>query len=282
MPESPFELAAAAASAIRQRTASERLDTLVVLGTGLGPAVPLLGAEGPPVDLLALPGFPTPTGIGHTARAWTIDLAGRRVLVVGGRVHLYEGRSPDEVVHLVRSAVLAGCTTVALTASAGGIHPDYAPGELVLISDHLNLTGRSPLSGLPADHPSGTPFVDLTDAWSPELRGAARRADPSLREGVYAQLPGPHLESPAEIRMLRTLGADLVGMSTVLEAIAARHLGARVLGVAVVSNPAAGLGTGPLTVEEIRAGAERAVPQLARLLRATLASSIGDGRPSAP
>ncbi len=273
MPDSPLELAAEAATAIRQRTEPGRLDALVVLGTGLGPAAQLLGAEGPPLDLLELPGFSTPTGLGHVARAWVVEVAGHRVLVVGGRVHLYEGRSPDEVVHLVRSAVLAGCTTVTLTASAGGIHPDYVPGELVLIADHLNLTGRSPLSGLPADHPSGTPFVDLTDAWSPELRGAARRADPSLREGVYAQLPGPHLESTAEIRMLRTLGADLVGMSTVLEAIAARHLGARVLGVAVVSNPAAGLGAGPLTVEEIRAGAGAAVPQLARLLRATLASS---------
>jgi purine-nucleoside phosphorylase len=273
VPASPFELAAEAAAAIRQRLGTERLDALVVLGTGLGPAAQLLGAEGPPLDLLELPGFSTPTGIGHVAKAWSVDVAGTRLLVVGGRVHLYEGRSPDEVVHLVRSAVLAGCSTVALTASAGGIRPDYLPGEPVLIADHLNLTGRSPLSGLPADHPSGTPFVDLTDAWSPELRGAARRADPSLREGVYAQLPGPHLESPAEIRMLGTLGADLVGMSTVLEAIAARHLGARVLGVAVVSNPAAGLGTGPLTVEQIRAGAAAAVPRLAGVLRSTLGGS---------
>ena len=273
MPASPFDLAAEAAAAIRQRIGTERLDALVVLGTGLGPVAPLLDAVGPPVDLLELPGFSTPTGIGHVARAWAIDMAGRRVLVVGGRVHLYEGRSPDEVVHLVRSAVLAGCSTVALTASAGGIHPDYVPGELVLIADHLNLTGRSPLSGLPADHPSGTPFVDLTHAWSPELRVAARRADPSLREGVYAQLPGPHLETPAEIRMLRTLGADLVGMSTVLEAIAARHLGAHVVGVAVVSNPAAGLGAGPLTVEQIKAGAASAVPRLADLLRSTLTPS---------
>ena len=225
MPDSPLELAAEAATAIRQRTEPGRLDALVVLGTGLGPAAQLLGAEGPPLDLLELPGFSTPTGLGHVARAWVVEVAGRPragrrragpplrgpLTRRGGAPRPFRraGGLHDRDAHRI----------------GRGIHPDYVPGELVLIADHLNLTGRSPLSGLPADHPSGTPFVDLTDAWSPELRGAARRADPSLREGVYAQLPGPHLESTAEIRMLRTLGADLVGMSTVLEAIAARHLG---------------------------------------------------------
>ena len=145
------------------------------------------------------------------------------------------------VVHGVRTAVAAGCRVVALTNAAGGIAPDYQVGQPVLVRDHLNLTGRSPLSGLgpPDGYPSR--FTDLTDLYSARLRVLAREADPSLAEGVYAAMPGPHYETPAEIRMLATLGADLVGMSTVLEAIAARHLGAEVLAISLVTNPAAGL-----------------------------------------
>ena len=149
-----------------------------------------------------------------------------------GRTHLYEGRGVDAVAHGVRTAAAAGCRTVVLTNAAGGLARGHGVGEPVLISDHLNLTGRSPLRG--------PRFVDLTDLYSPRLRALAREIDPTLAEGVYAGLPGPHFETPAEIRMLRMLGADLVGMSTVLEAIAARAEGVEVFGLSLVTNLAAG------------------------------------------
>jgi purine-nucleoside phosphorylase len=184
-----------------------------------------------------------------------------------GRVHLYEGLSPAAVVHGVRTAVAAGCRTVVLTNAAGGIRAGLSVGEPVLISDHLNLTGRSPLAGPP---PPGSRFTDLTDLYSPRLRALAREADPSLTEGVYAMMPGPHYETPAEITMLGRLGADLVGMSTVLEAIAARHLGAEVLGISLVTNLAAGLAGQSLSHAEVveagRASASRMGSLLAGIL----------------
>jgi purine-nucleoside phosphorylase len=185
-----------------------------------------------------------------------------------GRVHLYEGLSPATVVHGVRTAVAAGCRTVVLTNAAGGIRTGLSVGEPVLISDHLNLTGRSPLAGPP---PSiGPRFTDLTGLYSPRLRALAREADPGLAEGVYAMMPGPHYETPAEITMLGRLGADLVGMSTVLEAIAARHLGAEVLGISLVTNLAAGLAGQSLSHAEVveagRASASRMGSLLAGIL----------------
>jgi len=168
-------------------------------------------------------------------------------------VHLYEGLPPATVVHGVRTAVSAGARVVVLTNAAGGIRPGLAVGQPVLISDHLNLTGKSPLTG-PAPA-VGQRFVDLTDLYSPRLRALAREADPSLAEGVSAMPPGPHYETPAEITALGRLGADLVGMSTVLEAIAARHLGAEVLGISLVTNLAAGLaGHGLSHAEVVEAG----------------------------
>lgn len=271
-PFSALEVAERAAEALWERTGLSRLDALIVLGTGLGPTAELLGAKGPPIELVDLPGFQPPTVIGHRAHAWSVNLAGQHTLVVGGRVHLYEGRTESEVVHLVRTAVLAGCKIVMLTTAAGGIRPGFSPGEIVMISDHLNMTGRSALIDVPADHPLGSPFVDLTDAWSPRLRAAARSNDPSIAQGVYAQLLGPQFETPAEIRMLEILGADLVGMSTVLEATAARHLGAEVLGLAVVTNPAAGRDTSRIEVDEILASAASARTSLADLLRGALNS----------
>jgi purine-nucleoside phosphorylase len=195
-----------------------------------------------------------------------------------GRVHLYEGHGPATVVHGVRTAVAAGCQVVVLTNAAGGIRAGYQVGQPVLIRDHLNLTGRSPLGGPPP--PDGYPprFTDLTDLYSARLRALAARADEGLAEGVYAALPGPHYETPAEIRMLRTLGADLVGMSTVLEAIAARHLGAEVLAISLVSNLAAGLAAHGLDHTEVVAAGQAAAGRMGSLL-AGLLPVIVPGQP---
>jgi purine-nucleoside phosphorylase len=168
----------------------------------------------------------------------------------------------------VRTAVLAGCRAVVLTNAAGGIRPGLSVGQPVLISDHLNLTGKSPLTG-PAP-PSGQRFVDLTDLYSPRLRALARDADPSLAEGVYAMLPGPHYETPAEITMLGRLGADLVGMSTALEAIAARHLGAEVLAISLVTNLAAGLAGHGLSHAEVVEAGQASASRMGALLAAIL------------
>jgi purine-nucleoside phosphorylase len=174
------------------------------------------------------------------------------------------------IVHGVRTAVAAGCRVVALTNAAGGIAPDFRVGQPVLVRDHLNLTGRSPLAG--EAPPDGYPsrFTDLTDLYSPRLRALAREADPSLAEGVYAAMPGPHYETPAEIRMLRSLGADLVGMSTALEAIAARHLGAEVLAISLVTNPAAGLAAHGLDHAEVVAAGQAAAGRMGALLAQVL------------
>lgn len=258
----PFDQARIAARELARMTGVERHDVLVVLGTGLFSVAEQLGAAAPPVDLTSLPWFARFTGPGHRPEAWSVDLEGKRVLVVAGRLHLYEGWSPAEVVHPIRTAIATGVDVVVLTCSAGAVNPALSAGEVVAIRDHLNLTGTSPLVGVAAEGPSGSRHVDMVDAWSPRLRALAR-ATGLVGEGVYAQMPGPQLETPAEIRMLAALGADLVGMSTVPEVIAARHLGAEVLGLAVVTNAAAGTAAGgpkPLDVEEVLRVAAGAVP----------------------
>jgi purine-nucleoside phosphorylase len=262
----PFEQARLAARELGRQTGSDRHDVLVVLGTGLAPAAGLLGADGAPIDLSGLPWFPRYTAIGHRPEAWSIAIGSQRVLLVAGRLHLYEGLTPTEVVHPVRTAIAAGCTTAILTCSAGGINPALAVGDVVGVRDHLNLTGASPLTGVPAEHPTGSPYVDLTDAWSDTLRESAQSADPALADGVYAQVAGPHLETPAEVRMLAAMGADMVGMSLALEAIACRHLGTDVLGLAVVANPAAGTSPGTLSVADITAAADGAAARLAKVV----------------
>jgi purine-nucleoside phosphorylase len=181
-------------------------------------------------------------------------------------------------VHGVRTAVAAGCSVVVLTNAAGGVDPALAVGRPVLIADHLNLTGHNPLVGPPP--PSGPRFVDLSDCWSARLRGIARDVDPTLREGVYAAFLGPSYETPAEVRMARTLGADLVGMSTVLEAIAARQLGAEVLGLSLVTNPAAGVVAAPIDHADVLARGQAAADDLGRLLAAVVSAS-GPAPPSA-
>jgi purine-nucleoside phosphorylase len=248
--DDPFAAAAASADRLAALTGSH--DAAVVLGSGWTPAADAIGAAEAEIPLAELGGFPPSTVPGHTPKLRSVTAGPVRVLVFLGRVHLYEGLSPAAVVHGVRTAVAAGCRTVVLTNAAGGIRPGLTVGEPVLISDHINLTGKSPLAG---PSPPGGRFTDLTDLYSPRLRALAREADPSLAEGVYAMMPGPHYETPAEITMLGRLGADLVGMSTALEAIAARHLGAEVLGVSLVTNLAAGLaGYGLSHAEVVEAG----------------------------
>ena len=240
-PEDPFEAAWDSAARLAELTGQPRHDVAVVLGSGWAPAADALGSAAAEVPLARLGGFPPPTVGGHSPTVRSLAVGGVRALVFLGRVHLYEGHDVATVVHGVRTAVAAGCRVIVLTNAAGGIRAGYRPRQPVLISDHLNLTGRSPLTGPPP--PDGYPsrFTDLTDLYSRRLRALARGADPALTEGVYAALPGPHYETPAEIRMLRALGADLVGMSTALEAIAARHLGAEVLAISLVTNLAAGV-----------------------------------------
>ncbi len=272
MPEhtgDPFAVAAASAAALAEQTGQTRHDVAVVLGSGWAPAADVLGPAECEVPLAELGGFPEPRVPGHVPAVRLVRVGGLRVLVFLGRVHLYEGHSPAAVVHGVRTAIAAGCTTVVLSNAAGGIRSGLQPGQPVLISDHLNLTGCSPLTGLPvADGPS--PFTDLSEVYSARLRALARAADPDLAEGVYAALPGPQYETPAEIRMLRAAGADLVGMSTALEAIAARHLGAQVLGISLVTNVAAGLSAQKLDHADVLATAGTAVSRVGDLLAAIL------------
>jgi purine-nucleoside phosphorylase len=269
----PWALVAEAAAAIVARTGVERHDVLVVLGSGWTPAAERFGAVVQELPVAELPGFPTVAVAGHSGVLRSIEAeGGRRILALLGRVHAYEGHDLSAVVHGVRSAVQAGCSTVVLTNAAGGLRPGMRVGQPVLISDHLNLTGRSPLSGPAAPEALGLArFVDLTEAYAPRLRALARAVDPSLEEGVYAGLPGPHYETPAEIRMLQTMGADLVGMSTVHEVIAARHLGAEVLGLSLVTNLAAGLGAEHLDHADVldagRVAAEAMGTLLAQVVR---------------
>jgi purine-nucleoside phosphorylase len=268
----PFATAAAAAAELARRTGHPRHDVAVVLGSGWQDAAAGLGADAIELSTADLPGFVPPTVAGHQGKVRSVDIAGRRVLVLVGRVHLYEGRSPSEAVHPVRMAVAAGAKQVVLTNAAGGIDPAYRIGQTILIRDHLNLTGLSPLGGPPPPAGYAARFVDLTDCWSPRLRALAREIEPDLVEGVYAALPGPHYETPAEIAMLRLAGADLVGMSTVLEAIAARHVGAEVLGLSLVTNAAAGVADEPVAHEEVLAAGAAAAPGLARLIDGVIAA----------
>lgn len=256
------ELAQQAASEIARRTGVERHDVALVMGSGWLPAAERLGETRTELAAADLPGFRAPSVEGHGGTVRSVRVEGLDVLVFLGRTHFYEGHGVASVVHGVRSAAAAGCRAIVLTNGCGGLDPAWAPGTPVLISDHLNLTATSPIEG--------ANFVDLTDAYSPRLRELCREVDPSLDEGVYVQLPGPHYETPAEIRMIRTLGGDLVGMSTVLETIAAREAGMEVLGLSLVTNAAAGMSGEPLNHEEVleagRAAATRMGDLLGRVL----------------
>ena len=259
----PAQLARDAAAVLAQRTGAPSHDIAVVLGSGWRPAADVLGAPAVEMPASALPGFAVPQVIGHAGTVRSVQLRGplgeRRILVLLGRAHGYEGHDAAQVAHGVRTACAAGARVVVLTNAAGGITEGLSVGQPVLICDHLNLTATSPLVG--------PRFVDLTDTYSPRLRAMAREIDPSLVEGVYAGVPGPHFETPAEIRMLGVLGAHLVGMSTVLEAIAARAEGAEVLGISLVTNLAAGLTGVPLDPQEMLATAATSAVRMGTLLR---------------
>jgi purine-nucleoside phosphorylase len=260
---SPAATAQEAAAAIRDRTGVDVHDVAVTLGSGWAPAVAALGDPVAVVPTAELPGFTPPTAQGHGGELLSLRIGDHRVLVFIGRIHAYEGHELRHVVHPVRAACAAGAKTVVLTNAAGGLRENFAVGQPVLISDHLNLTARSPLVG--------AEFVDLVDAYSPRLRAIAHEIDPSLAEGVYAGLPGPQYETPAEIRMLRTLGADLVGMSTVHETIAARAAGAQVLAVSLVTNLAAGMTGRPLSHDEVLEAGRQSATRMGSLLSAVIA-----------
>ena len=265
-PADPFALAAAAADAFAAEVGVVSHDVALVLGSGWGPAADRIGATVGEVTASDLPGFPRSTVAGHGGTIRSLDADGTAVMAYFGRVHGYEGNPVSAVVHNVRTAASAGCRTIILTNAAGSLRTEWNPGQAVLIADHLNLTGHSPLAGAEAPEPYGPRFCDLTEAWSPRLRDLARELDPGLPEGVYAGLNGPQYETPAEIRMLATMGADLVGMSTVLECIAARHARLEVLGLSLVTNLAAGLAPAPLDHNEVLASGADAGDRLGGLL----------------
>jgi purine-nucleoside phosphorylase len=254
----PAAAAQEAARVLADKTGTDAHDVALVLGSGWLPALDALGGEHVEIRTTDLPGFAAPTVAGHAGRIRSLTVKGKRVLAFLGRTHYYEARDVRAVAHGVRVAAAAGCPVVVLTNACGGLRSDMKVGDPVLISDHLNLTWVSPLLG--------ARFVDLTDLYSRRLRDLVRDIDPSLAEGVYAQFPGPQYETPAEVRMARTLGADLVGMSTVLEAIAARAEGCEVLGISLVTNLAAGITGEPLNHEEVLAAGKAAAQRAGGLL----------------
>jgi len=272
-----YEELQAAAAAIRERTGRPAHQVAVVLGSGLGDyAAALPGAVAVPYS--EIPGFPVPRVEGHGGTLISARPEGKAVLVLSGRVHTYEGWPLDKVVFAVRAAVLCGCRVVVLTNAAGGAGDGLEPGDLVLIKDHINLTTRNPLVGANDDR-LGPRFPDMSAVYPEELRQAAHRAAEGagvpLKEGVYAWLLGPSYETPAEVQMAKRLGADLVGMSTVPEAIAARHMGARVLGISLVTNLAAGISPVPLSHEEVQQTAAAARGRFTALLDTLLPALAG-------
>jgi len=259
----PFDVAAAAAEYIAAKTGVPGHDIALVLGSGWGGAAELIGDVVAEIPTAEIPGFVSPAVQGHRSTTRSIrverpDGAVRHALVLGSRTHLYEGLGPRRVVHGVRTAAATGCETVILTNGCGSVHIGWRPGQPVLIKDHLNLTGQTPLEG--------AKFADMTDVYTPRLRDVARTVDPDLPEGVYAQFHGPQYETPAEVKMASLMGADLVGMSTALEAIAARHCRMDVLGISLATNLAAGISPHPLSHEEVLAAGQEAGPRISDLL----------------
>jgi purine-nucleoside phosphorylase len=261
-----YATAEAAAGAVHAATGVGRFDVAVILGSGWRTAADLLGETVAEVKSTELPGFLAPAVAGHEATIRAVRAGDRTALVFLGRTHYYECRDPAAVAHGIRTAAAAGVRIAVLTNGCGSLRPEWAPGTPVLISDHINLTGVSPLAG--------PRFVDLTDLYSARLRASCRQVDPALPEGVYVQLPGPHYETPAEIRMLQTIGGDLVGMSTALEAIAAREAGVEVLGISLVTNAAAGLTGDQLSHAEVLAAGQQAAQPMGRML-ATVLGQLG-------
>ena len=245
-------------------------ETALILGSGLNYFAESL-TDGQTIDYAAIPHFPRSTAPGHYGRLRRGRLGDKQVIVLQGRFHLYEGHPVEAIAHVIRTLKLLGVARAVFTNAAGGINREFKPGELMLISDHINLTGHNPLAGHNDDF-FGPRFPDMSTAYSPRLRGLMRQAAQGislmLREGVYAGVIGPSFETPAEIRMMRAIGADAVGMSTVLEVIAAVHCGMEAVGVSCVSNMAAGILDQPITVEEVMQVAEEIKGDFSALLRA--------------
>jgi purine-nucleoside phosphorylase len=252
------DLAREAAGTLARLTGVPRHDLALVLGSGWLPAAESLGEATAEIDTTELPGFSAAAVAGHSGRIRSIRAGERNLLVFCSRTHFYEGKGVAAVVHPVRTAAAAGCATIVLTNGCGGLRPSWTPGTPVLIRDHINLTAHSPIEG--------AHFVDLTDLYSARLRALCREVDPGLDEGVYVQFPGPHYETPAEVEMARRIGGDLVGMSTTLEAIAAREAGVEVLGISLVTNLAAGISDAPLDHEEVLVAGRAAAGRMGDLL----------------
>ncbi len=259
MSEDPNDLARAAAEYASTVLSVPTIDMALVLGSGWSSGADKLGETIGELELGDVPGFSKPVVSGHGGRLLAVRVeTGKVAAVFTGRTHYYEGRGTDPVAHGVRTAAAWGASTMVLTNGCGGLNPAWAPGTPVLISDHINLTGDSPLHG--------ATFVDLSEAYSKRLRDLAHTVDPDLPEGVYVQFRGPHYETPAEVRMAGILGGDLVGMSTTLETIAAREAGMEVLGISLVTNAAAGMGEANLNHAEVLEAGKEAGPRLAALL----------------
>jgi purine-nucleoside phosphorylase len=259
LPSDPYVLAKAAGAAILERFDIAGLDLAFVLGSGWLAAADDLGQPIGSCELAELPGFAQPTVVGHGASLHIVSTpTGKIAAIFTGRTHLYEGHGVDQVAHGVRTAITAGAGVLVLTNGCGGLNREWVPGTTVLIRDFINLTGTTPLLG--------ARFIDMSTPYSARLRDLARSVEPGLPEGVYVQFRGPQFETPAEVRMAGVLGGDLVGMSTTLETIAARELGAEVLGISLVTNLAAGISSKPLSHQDVLEAGREAAPRLRRLL----------------
>ncbi len=255
----PFEFAALAAAEIAAATGVEHHDVALTLGSGWARAADLIGETTATIPATDIAGFSKPALEGHVGTLRSVLLpSGKHALVIGARTHFYEGHGVRRVVHSVRTAAAAGATTMILTNGPRGIKEHWTPGTPVLIRDHINLTAASPLEG--------ATFIDLTDLYSRRLRDLAHSIDPELDEGVYVQFRGPHYETPAEVQMAKAIGGDIVGMSTALEAIAARQAGMEILGMSLITNLAAGIQTTPLSHEEVIEAGRAAEPVISSLL----------------
>lgn len=254
-----FDLARQAADVLTDHFGVARHDIGVVLGSGWAHTIGALGDINGELSFADIPGLGGDGVAGHVQKVTSVRLPnGNNVLVFGSRTHYYANRDAQAVAHVVRTIAATGASTVVLTNGCGGLDPQVAPGTPVLISDHVNLTGTTPLVG--------PEFVDMTDAYAPRLRQIAKQVDPSLTEGVYVQFAGPQYETPAEVQMAAKLGGDLVGMSTALDTIAARHAGLEVLGVSLVTNAGAGVTDAPLSHEDVIAAGQSAAPRASQLL----------------
>jgi purine-nucleoside phosphorylase len=255
--------------AIRARIGDRAPTVGLVLGSGLGDYAEQL-TDAVAIDYRDIPHFPVSTVHGHAGRLVVGNIGKVTCAAMQGRVHFYEGHDMRRVTFPTRALVMLGCKTLILTNAAGGINTAYVPGDLVALTDHINLLPEGPLRGVNDDR-LGPRFPDMTNAYDRELRALAKRVSPELKDGVYAALPGPSYETPAEIRYLRAIGADLCGMSTVPETIVARHMGARVLGISCVTNLAAGITGAALSHDEVTETAARVKGTFTRLLGGILA-----------